>query len=279
MPGTADIRTEDLHEAFLGLKAGAREIEPGGWWLNQSELTTLGYEAIVRDVAETLEQEGSSADPVLLDWGAGPAFTTYLLEHLGVSTVYYDFEHDFPSYRFVLDQLKGEKRFVDDPIRLPFADGTFDGALSCGVLEHVPDPSASLAEMYRVLKPGGLFFVYHFPNKFSYTEVLAGMIGQANHDLRWTRGQLMREMRGAGFEVVRFDYRYLIPRNLVRFPRLRKAISTHAQGVYGFDRALSRVPVLNVVSNALNCVVRKPHSAPDGFTSRAARRTLERSEW
>lgn len=37
---------------------------------------------------------------------------------------------------------------------LPFADGTFDYAISLQVLEHVEDPLPLLKEMYRVLKPG-----------------------------------------------------------------------------------------------------------------------------
>ena len=39
--------------------------------------------------------------------------------------------------------------------RLPFADGTFSSATALDVLEHVPDESRMLAELHRVLAPGG----------------------------------------------------------------------------------------------------------------------------
>lgn len=39
--------------------------------------------------------------------------------------------------------------------RLPFADDTFDAIRADRVIIHVPDPAAALAEMVRVLKPGG----------------------------------------------------------------------------------------------------------------------------
>ena len=43
--------------------------------------------------------------------------------------------------------------------RLPFRDGTFDKILASEVLEHVTDDRAALAELFRVLKPGGVLAV------------------------------------------------------------------------------------------------------------------------
>lgn len=48
---------------------------------------------------------------------------------------------------------------VADVARLPFPDGHFDAVLSSGSIKHWPDPVAGLAEMYRVLVPGGRAFV------------------------------------------------------------------------------------------------------------------------
>jgi SAM-dependent methyltransferase len=38
---------------------------------------------------------------------------------------------------------------------LPFADAAFDHAFVCFVLEHLPEPAAALAELRRVVRPGG----------------------------------------------------------------------------------------------------------------------------
>jgi hypothetical protein len=51
---------------------------------------------------------------------------------------------------------------VADLGKLPFADGSVDGVISLAVLEHVPDAAAHVAEMFRVLKPGGRVLCY-FP--------------------------------------------------------------------------------------------------------------------
>jgi demethylmenaquinone methyltransferase/2-methoxy-6-polyprenyl-1,4-benzoquinol methylase len=45
--------------------------------------------------------------------------------------------------------------------RLPYADESFDVVASAHVLEHLPDPAPAIAEMARVLRPGGkLLLVY-----------------------------------------------------------------------------------------------------------------------
>jgi SAM-dependent methyltransferase len=46
-----------------------------------------------------------------------------------------------------------------DALRLPFADGTFDRVIAAEVLEHVPDDAAAMAELARVLRPGGTLAV------------------------------------------------------------------------------------------------------------------------
>jgi SAM-dependent methyltransferase len=44
-----------------------------------------------------------------------------------------------------------------DATRLPFADASFDAVIASEVLEHVPDDASALAELVRVLRPGGAF--------------------------------------------------------------------------------------------------------------------------
>jgi ubiquinone/menaquinone biosynthesis C-methylase UbiE len=46
-----------------------------------------------------------------------------------------------------------------DASRLPFGDGTFDAVTCLESLEFMPRPVEALAEMVRVLAPGGLLFV------------------------------------------------------------------------------------------------------------------------
>ena len=56
-----------------------------------------------------------------------------------------------------------------DAENLPFDDQSFDVVVSFGVLHHTPDTEKALAEIFRVLKPGGriMLMLYH-RNSFAY---------------------------------------------------------------------------------------------------------------
>ena len=47
---------------------------------------------------------------------------------------------------------------ICDGHKLPFADSSFDGVVIQAVLEHVLDPPSVVAEIHRVLKPGGMLY-------------------------------------------------------------------------------------------------------------------------
>lgn len=54
------------------------------------------------------------------------------------------------------DRIRLEK--IDAKL-LPYADGSFAGVISNSIIHHIPEPELVLAEMVRVLAPGGILFV------------------------------------------------------------------------------------------------------------------------
>lgn len=59
--------------------------------------------------------------------------------------------------------------------QIPFEDATFDTVISCETIEHVPEPSKSLRELVRVLKPGGRLFLTT-PNYFNPFGIYRGYL-------------------------------------------------------------------------------------------------------
>ena len=90
---------------------------------------------------------------------------------------------------------------------LPYADGAFDAVVCVDVLEHVADLHKVLAEVQRVLRPGGLF-LYDTINRnrlarlavISLAEDLLRLLPKGTHDpdLFIRPGDLRRAMQGAG---------------------------------------------------------------------------------
>jgi SAM-dependent methyltransferase len=58
-------------------------------------------------------------------------------------------------------------RLRGDALALPFRSASFDLVLSGGLLEHFEDPRPVLAEMVRILRPGGTFYADVVPRKLS----------------------------------------------------------------------------------------------------------------
>ncbi len=96
----------------------------------------------------------SALSPVYGDKGAKQFAATFgendLVCDLGSGTSHYN-EPVVCVDGFAYDTVN----VVCDLAELPFADDSIDGVISQAVLEHVPDPAVHVAEMFRVLRPGG----------------------------------------------------------------------------------------------------------------------------
>lgn len=64
---------------------------------------------------------------------------------------------------------------------IPETDGTFDYVLSNSVLEHIPDLEPVIAEVSRVLKPGGTFY-FTVPGPGFHENLHGSLLGQARED-------------------------------------------------------------------------------------------------
>ncbi len=123
----------------------------------------------------------------LLDIGCGKMpYKEYLLKNAGISS------YTGLDIESALQYDKNVKPdFTWKGITMPFEDASFECAFGTEVLEHCPEPEVVLKEVYRVLKPGGVFF---------FTVPFLWNLHEVPHDeYRYTPFSLTRHLKNSGF--------------------------------------------------------------------------------
>jgi len=143
IPGFADFASaEGLKVLEIGVGAGTDFIQ----WLRQGA-EAWGIDLSAESLA--LTRERLAAEAAGEDTSAGPVAA-------------------FLAAALPGDEASAEHRRlqVADAEHLPFADATFDLVYSYGVIHHSPNTAAAIAEILRVLRPGGeaRVMIYHVPS-------------------------------------------------------------------------------------------------------------------
>ena len=130
---------------------------------------------LIRNIMRELGSE-ISYKYTILDFGCGDGMLVYQLRKeeynaFGVEIKnYYDSVQRRCKEEGLIKEDDHIFRTIDmDNYRIPFDDDTFDCVISFYVLEHVQNWEQSLAEIKRVLKPGGTS-LHIFPSRYSLVE-------------------------------------------------------------------------------------------------------------
>jgi len=158
-----------------------------------------------------------------------------------------------------------------DLLALPFAPASFDHIFLCFVLEHLPDPAATLAGLRPLLRPGGTITViegdhgstYFHPDSEAARAAIACQVElqrRAGGDAMIGR-RLYPLLAGVGFKAVRVS------------PRLVYVDASKPELVDGFIRRTFTAMIEGVRKRALAAGL----TTPDGFDAgtRALHRTAE----
>lgn len=167
----------------------------------------------------------------VLDWGCGNGHFSYFLLAAGYQTYGFSF-NDFPlrQYLKLKDQLNYEFKLGthQEPKILPYPNDQFDAVVSVGVLEHVRETGGneidSLKEICRILKPGGYFICYHFPNQFSWIESISLYIpNKHHHKYRYNQQIINNLCQQTGLEIAELKPYGFLPRNISsKLPKILK---------------------------------------------------------
>lgn len=205
-------------------------------------------------LSEVLGEQLTSTPMRLLDWGCGSGIFAWALAMDGHEVWACD-RVSPPAARRPPAGLDLHFRQVDDPVALPFDDASFDVVLSNGCLEHVVETGgsdkASMAEIARILRPGGVFVCSHLPNEKSYIERAARAVrGPVQtylhypmyaHAKLYTRDEIEGLATDAGLTVTSLRLYGGVPRNpLSLLPKRLADAEWFVASVDALDRVIER---------------------------------------
>ena len=159
---------------------------------------------------------GLKPGDVFLDAGAGFGRHAYAAARHGATVVALDYAVDemattratFAAMLEAGEISAGNYGGVmrGDATRLPFADATFDCVVTSEVLEHIQDDVAAIAELARVLRPGGSLAVTvptWWPEKINWmlSDEYHAPISVGGHVRIYSATELKAKLRAAGLVI------------------------------------------------------------------------------
>lgn len=153
---------------------------------------------------------GVEPGDLLLDLGCGAGRHAFESLRRGCRVVAFDYSRaELKDVGGMFVALEGE---LDDPwgrcvngdaTRLPFADDTFDRIIAAEVLEHIPADEAAMAELCRVLKPGGTIAITvpaWLPERvcWAITDEFHAPFVEGGHVRIYSEPRLRAKLRAAG---------------------------------------------------------------------------------
>ena len=147
----------------------------------------------------------------VLDMGCGAGRHAFEMYRRGADVIAFDQDADelsgvsdlFAAMRQEGEVPAGAEADVKqgDALSLPFADGEFDRVVASEVLEHIPADEAAIAELARVLRPGGSMAVTvprWLPEKVCWALSDAYHQVEGGHVRIYTGDELVGKLQRAG---------------------------------------------------------------------------------
>ena len=171
-----------MDERFHSFQAG---VEEWHWWY-----------AVRRDILDQklaplpLAAGPGRARPRILDLGCGTGGASLVLHRYGDAVA---FDRAGGAYALAPDRPYKHRVIGAADRPLPFADGAFDAAVALDVLEHLDDDRAAVAELGRVVRPGGHLVVF-----VPALQLLWGYNDEYSHHRRRYRAGQLASLVGSG---------------------------------------------------------------------------------
>jgi 2-polyprenyl-3-methyl-5-hydroxy-6-metoxy-1,4-benzoquinol methylase len=195
---------DDLHTAAKPGDANAEAVVTGNTYDKYGSTNPM-VKKMMANFEGTLDDLWKQASPTsILDVGCGEGVLTHKwAERLGDGRIVgLDLDEDELKAAWKLRQRDNLEYMVQEATTLPFADNEFEMAAAIEVLEHVPQPADTIAEMARVASKYLLVSVPREPlwrglnmARGSYIKDLGNTPGHVNH---WSKRSFVKELSKVG---------------------------------------------------------------------------------
>jgi len=142
-----------------------------------------------------------------------------------------------------------------------FPDSHFDVVTASEILEHLADPVGELVEIFRILRPGGLFWGTT-PSARSISFTLMGqdwtVLCPPDHTQLYSKVGARLMLKKAGFSSIRFQTLGLNPSEILNFYRRRTTPEGPFDRVgtsYALNEKMTRSPARKLVKGGLNMML------------------------
>lgn len=180
-------------------------------YLQSNPMDRFESDPVYRSKVEQLRQglrafSGGKPERWILDLGGNTGGESTVLVQEGFRILLSDINEvalGIACERARVFDLEVPRCVAADVHALPFADESFQAVMVIEALHHFKDYDRALAQIHRVLEPGGGFMAME-PNGWNPLRRLSEIRDRFRGTIEksFTRGQLFRLLRNAGFEAI-----------------------------------------------------------------------------
>jgi SAM-dependent methyltransferase len=137
---------------------------------NRTQLDSVTGTSLTRERLERCLREpvANLSGKAVLEAGCGAGRFTELLVGAGAKVCSFDMSRAVDANKGNIGERDNYLIAQADVYAIPFEPASFDYVIALGMIQHTPDPEATIEKLYEMVKPGGRLIVDHYRWNLKY---------------------------------------------------------------------------------------------------------------